>query len=230
MFALVALSLSTAFAGRSPTNTIPTTDTDGDGVWDVFDVCAGANDNVDLDADGTPDCSQTFVVGAGFDSAADLQGWTTGSTSGWTATYDAQGWSGSGAIYAYVAGSSWIEGVSSACIAVSGSTEHRLLANLRLASADPNPRADIYVAEYPSLSTCNSQWGAAQAAVFHHTGTTSWDVMGGTFTTASSTRYVSLYMRVAVQANGTQAVYGHFDNILLHDDLGDLGALGDPMD
>ena len=45
-------------------------DSDGDGVGDSLDVCAGSDDTIDVDADGRPDCNDPPIETDG-DTIAD---------------------------------------------------------------------------------------------------------------------------------------------------------------
>lgn len=222
MTAFILLALPAAFAGKQ-VNTSIWTDTDGDGVIDALDLCAGTDDSVDLDSNGVADCSETFVVGAAFDYGSQVTPWERpGSVFGeigWASNHDGAGWASSGSLHLYVSPSRTLSDGMSECIAVSGNTSHVFLANYKLVSDDPNPRTDIYLYEFSSASKCNSISGAAVDHSFHETGTTGWDVMGSRFTTRSSTRYMRIYVRTLVQAGGgtTAPVRAYYDNILLHD-------------
>jgi hypothetical protein len=91
---MLALLTSFALAGQ------PTAmDTDGDGVDDLFDVCPGSDDTVDLNLDGTPDCAQSMIPRSPIDSYSDTTFWTpyNGTFSGFSGV-DAKGYLGSGSL------------------------------------------------------------------------------------------------------------------------------------
>lgn len=216
LLAAAALALpATALAGgETKAGGSIWSDADGDGVHDSQDLCDGSDDTVDLDADGTADCSQSFLGTGPFDSSSDVAAWWFDGSFDST---DAEGYAGSGSMDL---GTGWFATAASMspCVAVDPSTPHELLLQVDVANATANPNLYVQVWEDTQSDCSGSTLGQTTLdQVLADTG--GWTVIGGRFTTSSQTRGVQVFVANLRPQNATTETEAWLDNVLLHDDI-----------
>lgn len=214
-FAAAALALpSLALAGGGETKAGGSlwSDSDGDGVHDSLDLCPGTDDDVDLDADGAADCSQTFVGTGAFDSFAEGSAWL--GSNAWTSTQDGNGYAPSGALN--LSTTTMLAHGLSPCVAVSSNTQHELLAQVYAFNGTQPVDVKLQVWEYAD-TTCSSSSPASTPIDQITSNTNGWSVMGGRFLMGTGTGSVRVVVVNSPVSTTMTDVY--FDNILLHDNV-----------
>jgi len=208
-----ALLLSSADAGKISSYV---TDTDGDGVFDPWDMCPGTDDSVDLDGNYVPDCTETLAAGAHFDDSGDLQYWTTGAVAGtsigWTST-DGNGYAPSGSLgIGAVSNQSSGRSTRSDCIPVSSATSYNVLLQAKSQTLSSSQKTRVEVWEY-STSDCSAYIGRSWIDWY---GAFSWKTLGDQWLTGSSTHaiQVQVYVDHATDPNYTHWVW--IDNLLVN--------------
>ena len=219
--ALALASTSALAGGETKGGSTIWADADGDGVHDLFDLCNGDDDSVDLDNDNTADCSQTFVGTGTFNTSADTQSWQVDATFEST---DGNGYAPSGSMDLRNGYSATVY-TKSPCEAVSPATAHILLLQASATNPDDEVSVRLYVEETAS-SDCT---GSAQlTSMGSLTGNTSgWDVLGSTFKTRATThtlRVVVINTDATPTSDTTELL---LDNVLLHDNIASGGSSGE---
>ncbi len=189
-------------------------DDDGDGVHDLFDLCDGSDDSVDLDGSGTPDCSENFIGTGMFNDSSEAGAWWFGgSTAPWDAT-DAAAYAGSGSVD-LDNGSAGTAYMFSPCTTISQGQPHILLMNVDADNATNQPLVSLRLYEFSSTDCSGS---SSKQVVDELTSDTSgFDIMGGKVSLKSTTRSVEVLIYNAFSSTSSGATDAYVDNVLLHD-------------
>jgi hypothetical protein len=170
----------------------------------------------DLDGDGKPDCQETLLANARFDS--DISSWTAeyGASASWQGAPDAIGGSASGAIVVSnlnviaTPGTS-LAGASQCVPAVAGASYH-VAAQVLNASGQGAGSAGLAIQFFPSADCSDSIAGAWSSPVTSTVGV--WTVIASTVSAPAAAGSMRVRL-VALKPFSAPVFQAHFDNVLL---------------